>query len=62
MYSILKGEELSEEDEDIEDEIDRDQENRPPVSVVYNKKYPPEFFDCIIVDDCEIIGLHRKAA
>ena len=38
MYSILKGEELSEEDEDIEDEIDRDQENRPPVSVVYNKK------------------------
>ena len=52
MYSILKGEELSEEDEDIEDEIDRDQENRPPVTVVYNKKYPPEFFDCIIVDEC----------
>lgn len=21
-------------------------------SVVYNKKYPPEFFDCIIVDEC----------
>ena len=52
MYSILKGEELSEEDEDIEDEIDRDQESRPPVTVVYNKKYPPEFFDCIIVDEC----------
>ena len=49
MYSILKGEELSEEDEDIEDEIDRDQENRPPVSVVYNKKYPPEFFDCNVI-------------
>lgn len=20
--------------------------------VVYNEKYPPEFFDCIIVDEC----------
>ncbi len=20
--------------------------------VVYNAKYPPEFFDCIIVDEC----------
>ena len=36
MYTILKGEELSEEDEDIEDEIDRDKENRLPVTVVYN--------------------------
>ncbi|MDO4803392.1 MAG: DEAD/DEAH box helicase family protein [Lachnospiraceae bacterium] len=52
MYSILKGEELSEEDEETEDEIDRDNDRRAPLPVVYNKKYPPEFFDCIIVDEC----------
>ncbi len=51
MYSILKGEELSEEDEASEDEIDRDKD-RKPVTVIYNRKYPPEFFDCIIVDEC----------
>lgn len=51
MYSILKGEELSEEDEASEDEVDRDKD-RMPVPVVYNRKYPPEFFDCIIVDEC----------
>ncbi len=52
MYSILKGEEL---DESAEDESLFEQsgiESQPVKEVVYNEKYPPEFFDCIIVDEC----------
>ena len=52
MYSILKGEEL---DESAEEESFYEQSgaNTQPVKeVVYNAKYPPEFFDCIIVDEC----------
>ena len=52
MYSILKGEEL---DESVEDESFFEQkgvESQAPKEVVYNEKYPPEFFDCIIVDEC----------
>ena len=51
MYSILKGEELSDEEEASGDELNRDAV-RQPMPVVYNRKYPPEFFDCIIVDEC----------
>lgn len=52
MYSILKGEEL---DESTEEESMYEQASADSQSVkevVYNKKYPPEFFDCIIVDEC----------
>lgn len=52
MYSILKGEEL---DESLEEESFFEQEGastQPVKEVVYNEKYPPEFFDCIIVDEC----------
>lgn len=52
MYSILKGEEL---DESVEEESLFEQsgvESQPAKEVVYNEKYPPEFFDCIIVDEC----------
>ncbi len=52
MYSILKDEEL---DESVEDESLFEQsgvESQPAKEVVYNEKYPPEFFDCIIVDEC----------
>jgi type I restriction enzyme R subunit len=28
------------------------QKSQSPKEVVYNEKYPPEFFDCIIVDEC----------
>lgn len=52
MYSILKGEEL---DESAEDESLFEQngvEAQPAKEVVYNEKYPPEFFDCIIIDEC----------
>ena len=52
MYSILKGEEL---DESVEEESlfeQRGADTQPVKEVVYNAKYPPEFFDCIIVDEC----------
>lgn len=54
MYSILRGEELDEKlEEEMESAEHRESEaEKPPKEVVYNKKYPPEFFDCIIVDEC----------
>lgn len=50
MYSILKGQELNEADEE-------ESPNERAISgeireVVYNKQYPPETFDFIIVDEC----------
>lgn len=52
MYSILRGEELDEatEEESLHEtpSIDR----QAPKEVVYNAKYPPEFFDVIIIDEC----------
>lgn len=52
MYSILKGEELDEAAEETPfDELATASSNAPK-EVVYNKKYPPEFFDCIVVDEC----------
>ncbi len=52
MYSILKEEDL---DESAEEESFAEfvtAESKAPKEVVYNEKYPPEFFDCIIVDEC----------
>lgn len=52
MYSILRGEEM---DESAEDEslYEMDAAGTQPIKeVVYNCKYPPEFFDVIIVDEC----------
>ena len=52
MYSILKGEEMDEsvEAESFNEYVTAD--SKVPKEVVYNEKYPPEFFDCIIVDEC----------
>ncbi|OJV78765.1 MAG: restriction endonuclease subunit R [Bacteroidia bacterium 44-10] len=50
MYSILRGEEL---DESAENESLNEQNlTGNPREVVYNPKYPPEFFDFIIIDEC----------
>ena len=52
MYSILKGEEM---DESAEEESFFEQtgaDTQAVKEVIYNEKYPPEFFDCIIVDEC----------
>lgn len=51
MYSILKGEELDEREEESSCG-DNGGDAAPRKEVVYNEKYPPEFFDIIIVDEC----------
>ena len=52
MYSILKGEELDESAEETSFAEYATVGSKAPKEVVYNEKYPPEFFDCIIVDEC----------
>ena len=52
MYSILRGEELDESAEETSFNEYATADSKPPREVVYNAKYPPEFFDCIIVDEC----------
>lgn len=52
MYSILKGEELDEKAEETPFAEYVTAESKAPKEVVYNAKIPPEFFDCIIVDEC----------
>lgn len=52
MYSILKGEELDESAEETHFAELKTADSQPKKEVVYNSKYPPEFFDCIIVDEC----------
>lgn len=48
MYSILKGEDLNE----SEEETPLSSDDIQTKEAVYNEQYPPEFFDCIIVDEC----------
>jgi len=61
MYSILKGEDL---DESAEQEslFEITWHNRNIQDVRYNKNYPMEFFDIIIVDECHrsIYNLWRQ--
>lgn len=51
MYSILCGEELDESTE-LESLGGSASDRQAPREVVYNAKYPPEFFDVIIIDEC----------
>ena len=51
MYSILKGDELDESAEETSFNELVTADSKAPKEVVYNEKYPPEFFDCIIVDE-----------
>ena len=60
MYSILKGEELDEAEEETNPaEL---AQPRQPMPVVFNEKIPPEFFDFIIIDECHrsIYNLWRQ--
>lgn len=50
MYSILKGKELAEEDEEVSPNEERVVGNVREVE--YNASYPPEYFDFIIIDEC----------
>ena len=52
MYSILRGEEMDESAEETSFNEFVSADKQRPKEVVYNEKYPPEFFDIIIVDEC----------
>lgn len=49
MYSILKGEEL---DEAFEESPITNEKAYSPKEVTYNSKYPIEYFDFIVIDEC----------
>ncbi|MEO5649185.1 MAG: DEAD/DEAH box helicase family protein [Ginsengibacter sp.] len=49
MYSILKGTEL---DESAEELNPNEYKAKEPQPVIYNEKVPPEFFDFIVIDEC----------
>jgi type I restriction enzyme, R subunit len=51
LYSILKGEELDQEADDINPNESK-WEPKEPLPVVYNSKVPMEFFDFIVIDEC----------
>ncbi|MEG1660807.1 MAG: type I restriction-modification enzyme R subunit C-terminal domain-containing protein [Raoultibacter sp.] len=50
MYSILRGQELDERAE--EEPLSDGSTQGGPRDVCYNKQYPPEYFDFIIIDEC----------
>jgi type I restriction enzyme R subunit len=51
MYSILKGSELDERDEE-ENPNESKWKPKEPLPVVYNEKVPMEFFDFVVIDEC----------
>ncbi|AKJ39318.1 type I restriction endonuclease subunit R [Methanosarcina barkeri] len=51
LYSILKGEELDEINEE-ENPAERGWQPKEPLPVVYNEKVPIEEFDFVVVDEC----------
>ena len=61
MYSILKGEDLDESAE-LESLFEVKWQNQQPKDVRYNPRYPIEFFDIVIVDECHrsIYNLWRQ--
>ena len=52
MYSILSGEVLDESGEEASAFENPSLDRQAPKEVLYNEKYPPEFFDVIIIDEC----------
>ncbi len=61
MYSLLKGEELDEDAEEI-NPAESLVKPKQPVPVAYNPTLPPEFFDFILIDECHrsIYNLWRQ--
>ena len=52
LYSILKGEELDEKEEEKNPAEERNWKPKEPLPVVYNEKVPIETFDFIVIDEC----------
>ncbi len=62
LYSILRGEPLAPENED-ESLVELEAHAATaPVSIAYNAKIPPEFFDVVVIDECHrsIYSLWRQ--
>ncbi|MCB2425500.1 DEAD/DEAH box helicase family protein [Methylophaga pinxianii] len=61
MYSLLKGEELDESAEEV-NPAEIVTRRKEPLTVIYNEKIPPEFFDFIVIDECHrsIYNLWRQ--
>ena len=51
LYSILKGTELDERDEE-ENPNEKKFTAKEPLPVVYNERTPMEFFDFVVIDEC----------
>lgn len=51
LYSILKGSELDERDEE-QNPNEKKWVAKEPLPVVYNQKTPMEFFDFVVIDEC----------
>jgi type I restriction enzyme, R subunit len=51
LYSILKGIELDERDEE-ENPAEKSFTKKEPLPVVYNQRVPMEFFDFVVIDEC----------
>ncbi len=61
LYSILKGEELDEGNEE-ENPNEKGWMPKEPMPVVYSERIPPEFFDFVVIDECHrsIYNLWRQ--
>ena len=58
LFAILTGQQLSEESEDAEDErntAEEEKEDEPAVQLESNLKIPPDYFQLIIVDECQFL-------
>lgn len=62
LFSMLKGDDAFEEDEEEGSQFDAHPMARTPVPVEYNPAIPPEYFDVIFVDECHrsIYSLWRQ--
>ncbi|MFN8395731.1 MAG: type I restriction-modification enzyme R subunit C-terminal domain-containing protein, partial [Bacteroidia bacterium] len=61
LYSVLKGEELDEGNEE-ENPNEQGWQHKQPMPVVYSDRIPPEFFDFVVIDECHrsIYNLWRQ--
>ena len=66
LFAVLTGQQLSEGNEDAEDEDAKKNEDKaneePAIQLGDDLKLPPDYFQFIVVDEYDIIGLSREAA
>ena len=64
LFAVLTGQQLSDGNEDAEDEEAKKNEDKPEEAIQLGTdlKLPPDYFQFIVVDEYDIIGLSREAA